>query len=109
MRIRVATLVILCLVLALPKWAASGNNCSLPDGCGGGAYDNGYVNGTTDAWTINFGYIVSNTFTGVSNVMSFEIAVWEFPGDVMTSLDWSITTQENGGARWAKALPAATT
>ena len=25
-------------------------------------YENGPVNGTTDAWTINFGYVVSDTF-----------------------------------------------
>src|SRR5271167_2692907 len=29
---------------------------------GGVLYENGPVNGTTDAWTINFGYIVSDTF-----------------------------------------------
>ena len=27
-------------------------------------YNNGPVNGTTDAWTINFGYVVSDSFTG---------------------------------------------
>jgi PEP-CTERM motif len=96
MKLRIAPFAILGLALALPAWAGADNNCLLP-GCGGGGYENGYINGTTDAWTINFGYIVSNTFTGVANVMSFEIAVWEFPGDMMTSVDWSITTQENGG------------
>jgi hypothetical protein len=25
-------------------------------------YENGPVNGTTDAWTINFGYVVSDSF-----------------------------------------------
>jgi hypothetical protein len=59
------------------------------------AYDNGPINGTTDAWTINFGYIVSDTFTGAVN--GFRFGAWEFPGDTMTSVDWSITSGENGG------------
>ena len=56
-------------------------------------YDNGPVNGTTDAWTINFGYVVSDTFPGGSGVSGFDIYVWEFPGDVVTSLQWSITSR----------------
>src|SRR5208282_178345 len=52
-------------------------------------YENGPVNGTVDAWTINFGYVVSDSFTGGS-VTRFDIGVWEFPGDVMTSVQWSI-------------------
>ena len=46
---RIASLTILCLALAaIPAWADT--------------YDNGPINGTTDAWTINFGYIVSDTY-----------------------------------------------
>ncbi len=26
-------------------------------------YDDGPINGTTDAWTINFGYVVADTIT----------------------------------------------
>src|SRR5271165_6464290 len=59
-------------------------------------YENGPVNGTVDAWTINFGFVVSDTFTG-GTVNGFDIWVWEFPGDVMTSVDWSITSGENSG------------
>jgi len=61
-------------------------------------YENGPINGNVDAWTINFGYIVSDTFVpDSSTVGSFDFGVWEYPGDKMTSVDWSITTQENGG------------
>ena len=61
-------------------------------------YENGPVNGTTDAWTINFGYIVSDTFSSSgSPVTAFDFYVWEFPGDTMTSVDWSITSAPNGG------------
>ena len=78
-----ASLMILCLALAVPALAQ---------------YDNGPINGTTDAWTINFGYVVSDTFTAESSAVSgFSFGVWEFPGDVMSSVDWSITSAENGG------------
>jgi uncharacterized repeat protein (TIGR03803 family) len=61
-------------------------------------YENGPVNGTTDAWTINFGYVVSDSFVPNGQVVTgFDIWVWEFPGDVMTSVDWSITDSPNGG------------
>ncbi len=80
---RIASLVILCLALAaIPAWAD---------------YDNGPINGTTDAWTINFGYIVSDSFLADGAMTGFQFGVWEFPGDVLSSVDWSVTTQENGG------------
>src|ERR1035438_8349787 len=63
-------------------------------------YDNGPINGGTDAWTINFGYVVSDSFESdyfKIHLESFSFGVWEFPGDVMSSVDWSITAQENGG------------
>jgi uncharacterized repeat protein (TIGR03803 family) len=64
----------------------------------GVSYENGPVNGTTDAWTINFGYIVSDTFVpNGSNGGGFDIYVWEFPGDKVTSVDWSVTSAPNGG------------
>ena len=87
MRTRIALLTILCLALA--AIAASAQVL----------YDNGPINGTTDAWTINFGFIVSDTFTLSANstVGGFEFGAWEFPGDVVSSVDWSVTTMENGG------------
>ncbi len=63
-------------------------------------YDNGPINGTTDAWTINFGYVVSDNFSSAFEKIKvgyIKFGVWEFPGDVMTSVDWSITGSENGG------------
>jgi len=60
-------------------------------------YENGPINGTTDAWTINFGYVVSDNLTANSTVTSFDFGAWEFPGDVLTSVDWSITSDPNGG------------
>src|SRR5271167_1174941 len=61
-------------------------------------YENGPLNGTANAWSINDGYIVSDSFVpSEGSVGGFDIYLWEFPGDSVTSLDWSITTQPNGG------------
>ncbi len=92
MKWQMVSLTILCLALvAIPAWAD---------------YDNGPINGTTDAWTINFGFVVSNSVCcrtdhgdgiGGPIVTGFMFGVWEFPGDMMTSVDWSLTTGENSG------------
>jgi hypothetical protein len=92
MRVHLAWLTLLCLALAaIPAMAQY-------DVFGQWNYDNGPINGTTDAWTINFGYVVSDTFiSGGSSATGFAFGVWEFPGDTMTSVQWSITSGENGG------------
>ena len=62
-------------------------------------YDNGPINGTTDAWTINFGFAVSDTFTtagGIVTGMSF--GAWLFPGDVLQSAEILIGTSEFDGS-----------
>ena len=83
---RIASLALLCLALMLPASAQV-------------LYDDGPINGTTDAWTINFGYIVSNTFTALNNstVSGFNFGAWEFPGDTLTSVGWSVTQGEDFG------------
>jgi len=62
-------------------------------------YDNGPINGTTDAWTINFGYVVSDSFmvsAGCCGVNGFMFGVWEEPGDILSSVQWSITSAPLG-------------
>ncbi len=84
MKLRIASLPILCLVLVAVPAVAD--------------YNDGPINGTVDAWTINFGYVVSDTFVADnSTVTGFMIGVWEFPGDVMTGVQWSVTAEENFG------------
>jgi PEP-CTERM motif len=63
------------------------------------SYDNGPINGNVDAWYINFGNIVSDTFVaGGASVTGFSLGVETiFSTDIVTSLDWSITSGENGG------------
>jgi uncharacterized repeat protein (TIGR03803 family) len=62
-------------------------------------YSNGPLNGTVDAWTINNGYVVSNSFTLSSayTVTGFDFYVWAYPGDTARTVDWSITSDPLGG------------
>jgi hypothetical protein len=63
-------------------------------------YDNGPINGTTDAWTINSGFVVSDTFTvgsGGASVSGLVFGAWAFPGDVLESAEVSISSSEFGG------------
>jgi hypothetical protein len=66
-------------------------------------YANGPVNGETYAWTINYGYIVSDTFTlsgGNSAVTGLSFGAWLYPGDTLTSADVSITSRINSGTTY---------
>jgi len=66
-------------------------------------YDNGPINGNTDAWVINFGFIVSDSFNvpnGGATVTGMSFAAWLFSGDTLTSAEVSITSQENGGTSY---------
>jgi len=84
---RIASLTVLCLALGILPASAQV------------LYDDGPINGTNDAWTINFGYVVGDTFTLSANstVGGFNFGIWEFPGDVLTSVEWSITSDYNFG------------
>ena len=87
MKLRIAPLLLFSLMLALP---ASADNI----------YDNGPINGTTDAWTINFGYVVSDTFTVGGNgatITGLSFGAWLFLGDTLGQAEVSLTSQENGG------------
>lgn len=63
-------------------------------------YSNGPINGNVDAFTINFGFVVSDTFNVTNNnttISGMSFGAWLLPGDSLTSLEVSITSQENGG------------
>jgi hypothetical protein len=63
-------------------------------------YSNGPINGTNDAWTINSGFVASDTFTvgsGGSPVNGLNFGAWVFPGDVLQSAQIQITSSEFGG------------
>ena len=50
-------------------------------------YSNGPINGTTDAWTINFGFSVSDSFGLAADpkVRNLHMGVWLTPGDSLAS------------------------
>jgi hypothetical protein len=63
-------------------------------------YDNGPINGTTDGWTINFGFAVSNTFniSGEFTIQNVTFGAWVFPGDVLQSAEVLIGRAEFDGS-----------
>ncbi|MGO9304630.1 MAG: hypothetical protein ACLP3R_13225, partial [Candidatus Korobacteraceae bacterium] len=66
-------------------------------------YDNGPINGNTDAWTINFGFVVSDTFTmpsGGDTITGGTFGMWLFSGDTLSTAELSITAGENGGTSY---------
>jgi hypothetical protein len=65
-------------------------------------YDNGPINGTTDAWTINFGFALADSFVLLNNstVGGFSFGAWEFAGDTLTSVGWEIDSEPLGGTRY---------
>jgi len=66
-------------------------------------YNNGPIAGGIDAWTINFGFVVSDSFTisqGTSQVNGLVFGGWIFPGDVIESVEVSITSAEFGGTTY---------
>jgi len=77
-----------CLMLAIPGMASNV------------VYDNGKLGNGEDAWTINYGWSVRDTFylgapTQITGVVFY---VWEFPGDTMYSVHWQISGGPNLGA-----------
>ena len=66
-------------------------------------YENGPVNGTVSTWQINFGFVVSDTFTVVNNFASItelSFGAWLLPGDTLTSVEVSITSGANSGTSY---------
>jgi hypothetical protein len=90
MKLRIASLSLLglCLTLAVVPAAAQG------------IYNDGPINGTSDGWTINFGWIVGDTFTvsgGTSTITGMSFGAWLEPGDTLTSAEVSMTSYFDGG------------
>ena len=67
-------------------------------------YDNGPINGNTDAWTINFGFVVSDTFTvgaGGATITGLDFGAWLYStGDVLENAEVSLTSSEFGGTTY---------
>jgi uncharacterized repeat protein (TIGR03803 family) len=63
-------------------------------------YDNGPYNGTTYAWTINFGFSVSDSFTvpSGSSITGLDFVYWDASStDVLTTVDLQVGSSSFGG------------
>jgi len=93
-RLRILCLSLLALCLATPALADT-------------IYDNGPTNGETDAWQINQGHVVSDTFTvggGGASIDGLSFAAWLEPGEVVLAAEVSITSNEFGGTTYFDQL-----
>ena len=94
MRLRPLLLILGCLTMfAATAFADDGTTL----------YDNGPINGNTDAWLINSGSIVADTFTVTSPntpITGLSFGAWLFPGDVLQSVEVSITSQAFQGTTY---------
>ncbi len=89
LRIGLLSLLVLCIA-TIPSMADT-------------VYDNGPINGTTDGWTINFGFVVSDTFiigSGGATVDGLVFGAWLYPTDILRSAEVSITSSEFGGTTY---------
>ncbi len=79
-------------------WPRQGSRIQPPNGP---IYDNGPINGTVDAYTINFGFVISNSITVEGgSITGMMFGAWLFPGDVLESAEVSITSSEFGGTTY---------
>ncbi len=91
MKTRIALLSLLtiaCLVLAVAPAMA------------GTVYSNGPYNGTNDAWTINFGFSVSDSFTNESGaaIGDLHLVYWDASSsDLLTTVDMALGSTSFGG------------
>ena len=87
MRIYIASLTVVCLLLLIMPASAQV------------LYENGPVNGYMYAWTINFGYVVSDTFSlyDSAQVQQVDFWTWLINPNGFVSVGISVTSQENGG------------
>src|ERR1700685_2446502 len=65
-------------------------------------YNNGPINGDIDAYTINNGYVVTDTFTLTSSsaVNGMVFGAWVYPGDVLQTAEVSLTSSPDGGTTY---------
>jgi hypothetical protein len=55
-------------------------------------YNNGFLNGTVDAFEIAGGAGVADSFTlsSAATISGIDFGVWTFPGDTLSSVEWAI-------------------
>lgn len=90
MKLQAVALSLLALCVAMGSTSAKAQT----------VYSNGPINGNVDAFAINFGFITSDTFNVTNNptvISGLSFGAWLLPGDTLTSVELSISSQENGG------------
>ena len=90
MKTRIASLTLLtvcCLLLAVAPAMADT------------LYNNGSFNGNIDAWSIDYGFAVSDSFTVAdgSTIQDFHLSYWTAAGNQMTSVDAAFGSTSFGG------------
>jgi hypothetical protein len=90
MKFRIVSLTILCLTLAVVPALADT------------LYSNGPYNGTVDAWIINFGFSVSDSFTVVPNstITGLDFVYWDASSTALvTTVDLQVGATSFGGTK----------
>ncbi len=90
MKLRLASFSLLTLCLILAAVPASAQVI----------YNDGPINGNTDAWTINFGWFVGDSFTvstGISTITGFSFGAWLYPGDTLETAQLTLESEAGGG------------
>jgi hypothetical protein len=66
----------------------------------GTLYSNGSVNGAFYGWSISGGQSISDSFTlsTTSTITGADFSAWLFPGDTLSSVEWSIGTSPVTGS-----------
>ncbi len=97
-RLQLAVLTLLCLALVAPALATT-------------LYSNGPINGTVNAYTINFGYQVADSFTlsSPASVQGVTFGSWNFPGDTPSTVDWQILSGIGGSVLGSGTASLSTT
>jgi hypothetical protein len=70
-------------------------------------YENGPINGEVDAFTINFGFVIDDSFyisTPTAQVGGISFGAWLFPGDRLQTVEVSITSDIDGGTTYFDSI-----
>lgn len=70
-------------------------------------YDNGPINGDVNAWTINFNYLVTDSFEILANsqISSLSFGAWLYPGDTIQTVEVQIGGGAFGGNLLDEIVP----
>ncbi len=95
---RTASLLLLAFCLPLTAVSAAAQQT---------LYENGPINGDVNAWTINFGFEIDDSFyiaSSSAQVNGVAFGAWLFPGDTLESVEVSLTSQPGGGTSYFDSI-----